>query len=246
MPYYPKIKLLQLHIPKTGGTSIENSIRQTLNVPLFNWKKSEQNYKSKSNTDWQTHNIYGYYQTPKGEITPLQHLTYRQMIQDEYLSNDMVKWAMAVVRDPFSRLVSCYHWQKHHFGQISFKQFVNWIKENKANLPGAKSINHQCYQHLLLQSEFIKDLDSSKLHIIKFESLAADFEKFFNSHVRSVYPKIKQLQLRKDNITKCRNKPWQSYYLNPDGTVDQDLLEMVYDLYQEDFESFGYDKKIKL
>lgn len=248
MPYYPKIKLLQLHIPKTGGTSIENTIRQSLNVPLFDWKKSEINYKSKSNTDWQTENIYGYHQTSSGDITPLQHLTYHQMIEDKRLSDDMISWIMVVVRNPFSRLVSCYHWQRHHFGQISFRDFVNWIKKTKSNFPGVKPVNHNCYQHLLQQSEFIKDIDLRKgqLYVIKFESLATDFEKFYNIRVRSVYPKIKEIKLRKDNITNIGHKSWKSYYLKADGTIDQELIDIVCGLYEKDFELFGYKKIFEL
>lgn len=252
MPYYPQIKLLQLHIPKTGGTSIENTIRQTLCVPLFDWKQSEENYKSPgSRKEWQTYNIYGYYETA-GDITPLQHLTYRQILQGGHISKDMINWILVSVRNPLSRLVSCYHWQRGYPGRqnnMTFREFVHWVKETKSNLPGAKPIDHRCYQHLLQQSEFLGDLDpkTTKLHIIKFETLSEDFERFFNSQVRAVYPKFKSSRLRNDNITDKSNglPDWKTNYMLEDGkTLDKELIDLVYNLYEQDFKLFGYTKDI--
>lgn len=252
MPFYPQIKLLQLHIPKTGGTSIENTLRQALNVPMFDWKKSEQNYKSPtSKQDWQTYNIYGYFETA-GEITPLQHLTYNQILQGGHLSKDMINWILVAVRNPFSRLVSCYHWQRRYPGkqhQMNFKQFVQWVKDTNSNKPGARPVDHRCYQHLLQQSEYISNLDpkTTKLHIIKFENLNNDFERFFNTQVRAVYSKFKPIKLRKDNITdrKSALPEWKSNYMLPDGkTLDQDLVRLVYSLYEQDFKIFSYSPQI--
>lgn len=261
MPYYPKIKLLHLHIPKTGGTSIENTIQKALGEPIFDWKTSDLNYRAsqnyKSNMEneatqrpdikWQMYNLYGLSEIA-GEKVALQHLTYNQMLRGAHLSRDLVDWVLVAVRNPYSRMISVYNWQTRYGFNGTFKQFVTEVYRKNLHEIGKRPIDHRCYQHLIPQHKYLEGLDVKKMEIcvIKFENLAEEFEKFFSSKICAVHPNIPKVKLRKDNVTRGPEnlkRQWINYY-KENGELQQDIVDMVYKLYDKDFKMFGYSQDI--
>jgi len=109
VPYYKKDNILFLHIPKTGGMSIESTI--------FENKSTTLNEKV----------------CPKYNVVQ-QHLTYKQ-IKDTY-NKDIFDWenlfVFAFVRNPYTRIISEYskHWSNSF---DSFEHFVNTIKNDYRN-----------------------------------------------------------------------------------------------------------------
>ena len=91
MPYYKDIELLFIHIPKTGGTSLENYLKKTYKETLFSG--------------------YGNNILPEDDLqkNSLQHQTYstiykyRDILEVDFNSNLKV---ITIVRDPYDRIIS--------------------------------------------------------------------------------------------------------------------------------------------
>ena len=96
MPYYKKedVNLLLLHIPKTGGSSLERYFSKKYRVRLC------------------TQSLWGFASNDKGQrIRPsLQHLTYNEIVQNAESLGVKIDWhnldLITAVRDPYDRCVS--------------------------------------------------------------------------------------------------------------------------------------------
>ena len=106
MPYFKPLNLLYIHIPKTGGMSIEEYLYQKCNM-----ERDEKN-------------IYGYYYDRTNRIRvenerTLQHLTYNEIIEKKQwfdieignCKNKDMK-ILVSIRNPFERIVSDLFWNK--------------------------------------------------------------------------------------------------------------------------------------
>ena len=96
MPYFKNndINLLFIHIPKTGGSSVEQYLSKKYNIDLNRkslWMYLDEN--DKKNTS-----IY----------TTLQHVTYKTVVQNcsffDIVFNDLT--IIAIVRNPYERIIS--------------------------------------------------------------------------------------------------------------------------------------------
>jgi len=147
-------------------------------------------------------------------------------------------WKFTIVRNPYDRLVSAFHflkkgglheidkaWADSNIGHIdTFKEFVFLLKDKSFEYNITK------WQHFRQQSFYLKnfkneiDID----YIAKFENLSEEFDYIKN-----------QLSL-KDQILQHKNKSsrnhWSEYY------DDKEMLEIVYRIYEEDFSNFGYKR----
>tara|TARA_S200002703_G_scaffold153884_1_gene155947 strand:+ start:308 stop:919 length:612 start_codon:yes stop_codon:yes gene_type:complete len=146
-----KHKFIFIHIPKCGGTSIENSFRKiAANKP--------NGYDGK---------VGGF----------LQHLTCSEILHHNFLTKqDFDKhYKFAFVRNPFSRCVSEYTWRIKKYGnwsnnfQVSFKDFV------KRNYRWQE---RSFEQHMKPQIEFTHDADMNLMvdYVGRFENLQQDFD----------------------------------------------------------------------
>jgi len=150
------------------------------------------------------------------------------------------KWfRFYVVRNPYSRLLSAYKnkiavsgkemdfdilrkriVEKYGLNEkrdkISFFQFVKWIEESKCmNI-------HWNLQVKLLRVEFV-----NCSMIVRFENFEKDMEEFFRR------TKITPLPIE---ITNKTNSTKMSEFYN------QELADIVYEIYQPDFKRFGYHR----
>lgn len=157
MPYYSSINTLFIHIPKTGGTSVENFLRtksrQTLHCGV-----------------------------PKNNLLPvrnvsLQHQFYSTLYNNRKLINinfdDKLK-VITIVRNPYHRLVS----DLFHFKLIkpnSSPQFVfDTIKEY---IKGNNYDNHNVQQYKFIYNED-GSLMNPNINIFKTETLTQDLRKY--------------------------------------------------------------------
>ncbi len=149
----------------------------------------------------------------------------------------------AVVRNPYSRLVSAYRFmQKGGFRNDvgysttikKYPTFEEWVlngitPESRTFHPG-KIVT----ELLVPQYRFLyEDTHRKKVivpHILKFENYAEEIERHL------AIPK--QLQLC-TNVTQRTSTDWRVYYIN------KDVQNKVYTLYFEDFKLFGYDYEIE-
>ena len=98
MPYFKNddINVLLVHIPKTGGTSLESYFYSKFKIPknnnsLFSHIKTKRLLDAKMNIN-----------------STLQHITYNQMVKYSKIFNidfDNIK-IISIVRNPYERLVS--------------------------------------------------------------------------------------------------------------------------------------------
>ena len=219
MPISHRYKIIFIHIPKCAGTSIEYLL-DIEGVECFftlGNKTAGINY------------------IPRDVFTPeeyiqctnknMQHYTLLELskILQPDIFNTYKK--IAVVRNPYSRLVSEYNFRKPLFKleTLTFKDLV----VNKLNLD--KVTRNKIYDgHLETQTSFLTNIQGnfdSIDKIYKFESINECINDINTITGKHDYP-----HLRNSN-----NNNWEQYYT-------PELKELVYNFYKEDFVNFGYTK----
>ena len=219
MPIIHSLKAIFIHIPKAGGTSIENLI---CDFPLYRYKLV---------------NKYNWYGNIKND-----HIKYElDHSTMAYLKNnckyfDNTYFSFSVVRNPYARLVSEYHYCKFKYSRYiknlnNFKEFVFEIKDKFNDILKEKEKNHLYVSHYLPQYIFTHNY--RKLQIVdkvyKLENLKNDWIEI-----------CKKLNIEKELIKIEKNSTDFSY--NYEDYYTEELKEIVYELYKDDFEIFSYDK----
>ena len=189
MPYFKNkhINFLLIHIPKTGGTSLEKYFSSIFNIPLNN--KSLYNYANmviKNATNIQC---------------SLQHMTYQEIIKYKNLFqidlNDLQ--VITCVRNPYERVMSDLFWLKlisiHSTKEEVFTILQDYIVSTKYD-------NHNIPQYRFVT---IQDKLISNLHILRTETLTQDMKKLgftnFNVHANTNKKKINYYTyLNRDSI----------------------------------------------
>jgi len=181
-------KIIFIHIPKTGGTTIE-SYMEKLNKPIF---------------------IGGY-----GILRNVvyQHFNYKDYIKffghEEY--NKFIKFT--IVRNPYDRIISEYYWTpiNTNLGYKSGKNFDYFLKK-VSNIVKNKKYNDTIYHdHFIPQYEFICNIDkkimvnrlfkfeefNKVLEFLKNKKYNIDFKKKLNNYEKN---KIKLNPIQKKKI----------------------------------------------
>ena len=160
MPFFKNQKLFFIHIPKTGGTSVENYI----------YKKY--NYKKNINTLFTTTKQHSSIKINKHS---LQHMTYQEIIDscvlEEYNLDNIT--FMSVVRNPYDRLVS----ELFYIGRIDLNSSKEKIEKEVKFFINDDYLydNHKLPQYLFLTLN--KKLVKSII-IFKTETLNDDIHNF--------------------------------------------------------------------
>jgi hypothetical protein len=171
MPYFKENQLLYLHVPKTGGMSIEEY--------FFHKYSIEKNERS----------IYGWYFDRPNKIRvpnerSLQHFTYKEILQHKQYFHFDIKTILISVRNPYDRMISEMFWNQ----RINLDSTPNEV---------ADAIYEYLYvdtdirdNHKLPQSDFCLDLNGNMLEniqIVKTETLERDMFSYqytdFNLHM---------------------------------------------------------------
>lgn len=131
MPYfeYEDKRILFVHIPKTGGTTIEKWLQNLSPIRCFNLKAP-----------------------PSLKCSP-QHLTYEDL--NAIFGEDYFDYCFTIVRNPYERLASEYRWrvQKNkQAGNAPLPAFSTWVSENIATYEANQWILDN---HLRPQTEFL-------------------------------------------------------------------------------------------
>lgn len=153
MPYFPSINILFIHIPKTGGSSIEKYFEKKLNIQLnskYLFSVSE------------LINNHSY-----------QHLTYYEIYKNQkelHINFSNLKLIFSIVRNPYERIISELFFRK----LINKNMECNMIEKIIINYLNSDNTydNHKLPQYLFL-------IDSSgninkNIKILKTESLKND------------------------------------------------------------------------
>lgn len=236
--------LLFFHIPKAGGSSIEKFllgkhsrmdfvIRFIFRESKFsNWLVGSMRHKiwrffifwicSLFLCDWK--NLWGISRTKV-----LHHLTYLDIFRREkfYLQNKTLRdyKKFCIVRNPYDRLISAYHFLGHG---LTFEKFIHWVYQELDNY---YRYREDPFIVILPQWEFVIDENGKNGmdHTLRFESLKKDFRRLQKQY------DLPQIKLPHINKRKRLNKNIKTYF-------NRELADMVYHMYKWDFKMFGYKK----
>jgi len=144
MPYYPDIHTLLLHIPKTGGTTVEEALKA---------KSSQILYSSWSND------------VLSGDLKnqSLQHLTYMQIYYNRHILSvpidDTLK-IITIVRNPYHRVISDLFFFRYIEKQCPpivvtdvLKKYISKTDLDNHNIPQYKYVvdeNNQLIQNIII------------------------------------------------------------------------------------------------
>jgi hypothetical protein len=204
-----------VHVPKTGGTSIEHALEM----------RSES-----KREDLRT--LFGRIESSalksRGFLTGyLQHLTAQQIreLTPEFLGDDYFSFAM--VRNPWGRMVSSF---THKDSHLLREARARGIELEKISFPDyVREAGRLQHAHLQSQYDYLHDAKGKLLvdFVGRFESLTSDFEK-----VCTRLGIEKQLPAKKQSKQKMSHD-YRDYY-------DDETRAAVATHYAQDIECFGY------
>lgn len=221
-----KHRCIFVHVPKTGGQSIEQFFLERNNLSINDKHKL----------------LISRNDDPSKGPTRLAHLRAHEYIDCGHVCENLYGeyFTFAIVRNPWARLVSEYLHKKLD-NRYSFRDFVFY---------GMPAQNDFCdkYRHVIPQTDYICNRDGQEIvdFVGRFENLHQDFDYICSQltisdaslpHVnstssfrRSLERKIRHLFIRENRI----KKHYSEYY-------DRQTIDRVGQLYAEDINRFNYD-----
>lgn len=245
MPISHPYKLIFVHIPKTGGTSIEYALGMhgELNdvgiKPYLKQKKNKDTLFGGGLQHMTINEIKKYLgRLNFSNYSRLKYLKYaadkiintllldihenRKQVFTDHFCNHYLKFS--IVRNPYERLISHISWINGNWvmkKQLTKQQVSDFI----LNL--VKNKNYNISKHLMPQNKFIYLGDNLMMDmVLRFETLEEDFDKLCN-HLKIK----KRLSLR----MKSYHEHFENYYT-------EETKEIVYKIYKKDFDLFEYCK----
>lgn len=225
MPLNTDLNLLFIHIPRTSGKTFEKMIL-----------KFDECHK----TDYEK--ITGDVMLNGKNYMSSQHFNYRLL--NKYFT-DKIKEAIkiSIVRNPIDRIISIYFCENYkrdlnkkniirfyydHFEVDNFIEFLETVKKNlNSNKP---------YFFWESQYDYLKDENNNLNidHILKFENMPSNFDFLnlkdnINNYMNENNSESKIINLKEYNINFIKKNP---------GSID-----LIYEIYKKDFDSFNYDIK---
>ena len=212
MPYFSKSKILFIHIPKTGGTSVEELLNNS-DINLFSGKINnkrivKRNYKLKP-------------KKKKLVRDEFQHMTAREL----FVYNLNINYSFSFIRNPYSRTISSWKYQnkfkvnfERRYRKINYKvpkYFDKWV-ENLYQF--YKSGKLDKVRHNMPQYKYIFD---SKQRLMVDEIFA--FE-----NIDTFEFKGKKLGV----ANKSSN--------NEEIIIKPEIAKMIREIYSKDFELLNY------
>lgn len=232
MPYFhnERIHVLYIHIPKTGGTSIEEYFSKKYAIPL---------------------SIQSLYTLdPSFSPITLQHQTLTTLRSHASRFNilfDTSLMVIASVRNPYTRLLShLSYMDKIHSSMTPLQVETiarNYLKQYDLD-------PHTCDNHLLPQHMFVTD---DVRHILKQESLSADmaalgftdFQEYpvitRKEHLQSKPRDRKPIRIPRREVRPTRPAKPSNHIPNYSAYMTSGFVKLVNTYYKEDFVRFGYE-----
>lgn len=203
-----------IHIPKTAGTSIEKSFGF---VPTGFFKSYDRSSRC--------HRFLG-----------MAHLTPQQALSLGFDSRENYEQALtfAVVRNPYTRFLSDYHFMIET-NSIKKETTVDELIDVFGKIVGAQAtkgfIPSRLSDHATTQSQFIyfDDGERAVKEVLRFERLAEDWKRLTEKYPDFDWPS----ELPHENKSGQGKKKVR---------LSAEQKEKIYQIYQKDFENFGYAK----
>ncbi len=211
MPYYKSFNLLFIHIPKTGGTVIENSIKKDKKYGI--------------QTLYSTSSRNSILPAPFSTYS-LQHQFYSTIYDYRIKLNvnfDKIK-VFSVVRNPYDRIISDLFHYKLIKPNFSKEEVFNIIK-NKY-IYKKKSEMHKYDNHVAPQYLYVTDNNEELIKNIKIFHTETLNE---NNDELNSFAGI-NINIKQSNV----NKDYSKY-------INNDSILLINEIYKKDFELFGYE-----
>jgi hypothetical protein len=219
MPYYKELNLLFIHIPKTGGTSLENYLKQKANQTVWS-------------VGLRQNILFDNFQI---ETVSLHHLTYKDIYNYKNMLgidfNDNLK-IITIVRNPYHRIVSdLFFWDlidENTSKNDVYEIVKKYVSETCYYHKGVKFYDYD--NHNKPQYKFIVDDADNimfNITIFKTETLNSDlqnygfqdFQTFKGANKKNIHP---------------------DKYIN---YLNDDCIKLINEIYKKDFELFNYEIK---
>ena len=217
--------LLFIWIPKTGGTSM----REMLKIPF--WHRDPT---AKPQPFWNDSNVtFGH-----ADILLLKK---EKLISQKFYDTS---FKFCIVRNPYDRAVSLFYYQRRLHKKYDFKSYMRFLAKNKHRIPkntiynlSDKGCPHQnrgtsphghCACTNNQWNQMVSWIPNDINKIFRFENFS------------NIPSQINNLSGNNFNVTKiehlnCGNhKPYRAEY-------DEATKKLVYEIYKDDFERFGYE-----
>lgn len=227
MPIFPSSNIILIHIPKTGGSSLERY--------FYQFESDEFKYSRKSLFGPDTH-------------YSLQHYTYAD-INNLHINKGLDTFMdisqsvfIAVVRNPYHRMVSMFYYYYNNainqpliykFTTLPQLQqlFTEFIEQVISGYITNDDNHHRPQYQYLTTTGHTEDINiNDNITIIKFENLYQEL----NDTLPELNIKIGDLP---HELKSIRFTSYKSHYTSKS-------LQMVEDYYHNDFLLFGYDKTL--
>ncbi|MFC1688858.1 sulfotransferase family 2 domain-containing protein [Pseudomonadota bacterium] len=217
---------LYVHVPKTGGQSVEQFFIDRLGL---DWDKDRGDLLIRRN------------ENRACGTEKLAHLSATEYVECGHVSQAEYSgfFKFSFVRNPWSRILSEYRY-RNYFHHLSFRDFVL----NKLPKPGWDDD----YRHVMPQYEMLHDSDGNLLvdYVGRFETLQDDFDRICEQlkipdsrlpHRNKSDKKSRDLKRTVRNLLfmngENRKRSRADFY-------DDETREAVAEYYQKDIETFGY------
>ncbi len=218
MPKIDDKKIIFIHIPKTGGSYIDTNI---LNIDILNI----------------TNDIQQKYFVGVNNKIHYSHMTINEISQ--LIDITKYNYVFTMVRNPYDRLVSNYFFNGYVLISKNFNSFVydlyDYVINDKDIFLNDTSdiIKKTLHIHYRInQVDFLKknNMIYNKIKVFKYEK--------FKESINTIISDLK-LDIKYDNnkINNSEHENYKSYY-------NKETADIVYKLYQPDFEYFGYEKMV--
>jgi len=218
---------LFVHIPKTGGQSVEQFFMDLLKL---DWDVDRDVLLLQANAD-----------LTRG-TEKLAHLSASEYVDDGYLSREDFAgfFKFSFVRNPWARILSEYRY-RNYFQHRSFRDFVL----NKLPKPGWDDQ----YRHVMPQYDMLHDQKGNLLvdFVGRFENLQQDFDHICEC-LGIVDSGLKHRNRSDKKSRDLRRKIRNLLFMNGENKLqsmadfyDDETREAVAHYYRNDIETFGYE-----
>ena len=214
MPVYEQHRLVHIHIPKTAGTAIEGFFHDL------------------GDMEWGPKSWVGH-QRRDGRWFELQHLSYRELVSRTGFQYKSFR-SLAVVRNPYQRLLSDHFWRNAVLPQQRFDSisaFVHHIPRDMDRhwedlIRGADQSRANFLIHVRPQTQYVHDARGRLLvdEVLRFENLGEDLARLLEPH----------------GLTSNFVRPYRERCLSEH--LGSEEIELINEIYALDFERFGYEK----
>lgn len=236
MVWRNKIKVILVHIPKTGGTSIEvaiNSHYYRYGYGVIFTNEENEIKKIKYENIKKVNEMRKLDSEKKFALQHLKSSEYKVMLGDD-IYNEYFKFA--ICRNPYDKIISEFFWCKkipgkgYKYGQ-SFDDFLKFVQKCVLEKNYYETVYHD---HFIPQHEFIYD-EKNNLQIdrlFKFENFD-EVKNFLKEELNITY--VPHLIKRSSNIHLQKKK-------NNNIELTDKQKELIYEIYKKDFILLNYKK----